>query len=397
VAASRTVIIAGAGIGGLVAALTLVQHGLRVILLEQAQRLEEVGAGIQLSPNASRILMSLGLEPLLRPFIVTPTELMVMHARTARVLARARLGDAAEKRYGSPYWVIHRGDLQSVLVDLVAGTPDISLRLGTRVEDFASHGNGVTVATASSVGAAEERGLALICADGLWSNLRRRLGHRGEPRFAGYTAWRALVDAGALGPDDAVPRVQLWLGRHAHVVHYPVRGGSLVNVVAIIRDDWREADWSAPGERSEILARYPAGVWPASVCAILAAAENWRKWALFDRAPLTSWGNGAVTLLGDAAHPMLPYLAQGAAAAIEDGAVLARRLAETPAEPERALRLYENERYRRTARIQRAARRNGMIYHMGGAEALLHALALVAMRGRGLLARYDWLYNWKPT
>jgi salicylate hydroxylase len=380
-----------------VAALTLVQHGLRVILLEQAQRLEEVGAGIQLSPNASRILMSLGLEPLLRPFIVTPTEVTVMHARTARVLARARLGDAAEKRYGSPYWVIHRGDLQSVLVDLVAGTPDISLRLGTRVEDFASHGNGVTVATASSVGAAEERGLALICADGLWSNLRRRLGHRGEPRFAGYTAWRALVDAGALGPDDAVPRIQLWLGRHAHVVHYPVRGGSLVNVVAIIRDDWREAGWSAPGERSGILARYPAGVWPASVRAILAAAENWRKWALFDRAPLTSWGNGAVTLLGDAAHPMLPYLAQGAAAAIEDAAVLAPRLAETPAEPARALRLYENERYRRTARIQRAARRNGMIYHMGGAEALLHALALVAMRGRGLLARYDWLYNWKPT
>jgi salicylate hydroxylase len=397
VAASRTVIIAGAGIGGLVAALTLVQHGLRVILLEQAQRLEEVGAGIQLSPNASRILMSLGLEPLLRPFIVTPTEVTVMHARTARVLARARLGDAAEKRYGSPYWVIHRGDLQSVLVDLVAGTPDISLRLGTRVEDFASHGNGVTVATASSMGAAEERGLALICADGLWSNLRRRLGHRGEPRFAGYTAWRALVDAGALGPDDAVPRIQLWLGRHAHVVHYPVRGGSLVNVVAIIRDDWREAGWSAPGERSEILARYPAGVWPASVRAVLAAAENWRKWALFDRAPLASWGKGAVTLLGDAAHPMLPYLAQGAAAAIEDAAVLARRLADTPAEPERALRLYENERYRRTARIQRAARRNGMIYHMGGAEALLHALALVAMRGRGLLARYDWLYKWKPT
>ena len=148
-------------------------RGFRAVVVEQAPRLEETGAGIQLSPNASRILMSLGLEPLLRPFIVTPTELMVMHARTARVLARARLGDAAEKRYGSPYWVIHRGDLQSVLVDLVAGTPDISLRLGTRVEDFASHGNGVTVATASSVGAAEERGLALICADGLWSEAKK--------------------------------------------------------------------------------------------------------------------------------------------------------------------------------------------------------------------------------
>lgn len=397
VATSRTVIIAGAGIGGLVAALALVRHGFRVILLEQAQRLEEVGAGIQLSPNASRILISLGLEQQLRPFVVSPAELTVMHARTARVLARAALGDVAEKRYGSPYWVIHRGDLQSVLAEAVAGTADISLRLGTRVEDFASHRDGVTVAATSSRGNSEERGLALICADGLWSNLRRRLGHRGEPRFARYTAWRALVPAAALEAQATAPRINLWLARYAHLVHYPVRGGNLLNVVAIIRDDWREAGWSAPGERPEILARYPAGMWPATVRTALAAAENWRKWALFDRAPLPSWGKGAVTLLGDAAHPMLPYLAQGAAAAIEDAAVLARRLAATPAEPERALRLYENERYKRTARIQRAARRNGMIYHMGGAETLLHALALVAMRGRGLLARYDWLYSWKPT
>jgi salicylate hydroxylase len=395
VAASRTVIIAGAGIGGLVAALALVQRGFRVLLFDQAQRLEEVGAGIQLSPNASRILISLGLEQKLRPLVVAPSELVVMHARTARVLARAALSDAAEKRYGSPYWVIHRGDLQSVLVAAVADTPDISLRLGTRVEDFAFHSQGITVATASSEGPAEERGLALICADGLWSNLRRRLGHRGEPRFARYTAWRALVDATA--PSLGAPTsINLWLGRYAHVVHYPVRGGRLLNVVAIVRDDWREAGWSAAGERSGLLARFPAGMWPASVRDILAAADNWRKWALFDRAPITSWGKGAVTLLGDAAHPMLPYLAQGAAAAIEDAAVLARQLAETPGGAERALRLYESARYRRTARVQRAARRNGMIYHIGGAEALLHILALVAIRARGLLARYDWLYGWKP-
>src|SRR4029077_1206341 len=248
------------------------------------------------------------------------------------------------------------------LVDLVAGTPDISLRLGTRVEDFASHGNGVTVATASSVGAAEERGRPRICPDGRWANLRRRLGHRGEPRFARYTAWRALVDAGALGPDDAVPRIQLWLGRHAHVVHYPVRGGSLVNVVAIIRDDWREAGWSAPGERSEILPRYPAATWSATPRALLAAPPHWQKWALYDRAPLARWGTGAVTLLGDAAHPMLPYLAQGAAMAIEDAAVLAQRLAEARDNPAAAMRGYERQRRPATARAQRAARRHGTLY-----------------------------------
>jgi salicylate hydroxylase len=397
VAASRTILIAGAGIGGLVSALTLVQHGFDVIVFEQAQRLEDIGAGIQLSPNASQILISIGLEPQMRPFIVTPAELLVLHARTARVLARARLGEVAAKRYGAPYWVIHRGDLQSVLVEAVTATPGISLRLGTTVEDFASHKEEVTVATTSALGAAEERGMTLICADGLWSSLRRRLGHRGEPRFARYTAWRTLVPTGALGATEEAREIRLWLGRHAHVVHYPVRGGSLLNVVAIISDDWREAGWSAPGEPTEILARFHAGMWPTSVCSALAAGENWRKWALFDRAPLPFWGKGAVTLLGDAAHPMLPYLAQGAAAAIEDAAVLARRLAENPGEPQRALRLYEKDRYSRTARIQRAARRNGVIYHMGGAEALLHALAFVAMRGRGLLARYDWLYSWKPT
>jgi salicylate hydroxylase len=389
--------IAGAGVGGLVAALAIAQRGFRVIVFEQMEGVGELGAGIQLSPNASRILISLGLEQQLRPFVVAPTELIVMHARTARVLARASLAGAVEKRYGAPYWVIHRGDLQSTLADAVSGNPDISLRLGTRVEDFASHNDGVTVSTTTSHRAGEERGMALVCADGLWSNLRRRLGHREEPRFAHYTAWRALAAAGAAASDVASPDVHLWLGRHAHLVYYPVRGGSVTNIVAIIRDNWRESGWSAPGDRAEILSRYPAGMWPASARAILAAPENWRKWALFDLQPFISWGKGAVTLLGDAAHPMLPYLAQGAAAAIEDAAVLAGSLAETPSEPPSALRRYESRRYRRAARIQRAARRNGTIYHMGGAETFLRTLASLAMRQRGLLARYDWLYGWNPT
>ena len=396
-ASSRTVIIAGAGIGGLTAALAIARHGFGVTVFDQAQRLEEIGAGIQLSPNASRILIALGLGEQLRRHVVAPEELRVMNARTARVLARAPLGAVAEKRYGAPYWVIHRGDLQAVLIDAVRVHPDIVLNLGARVEDFALNEDGVTVFARSAQHLLEDRGVALIGADGLWSSLRRRLGHRREPRFARRTAWRALAPADALMPELRAPAVNLWFGTRAHLVHYPVRGGSLVNVVAIVRDDWREPGWSASGERAEILARYRAPMWSAVPRALLAAPEHWQKWALYDRPPLARWGKGAVTLLGDAAHPMLPYLAQGAAMAIEDAAVLAQRLADARDDPAGAMRRYERQRRRRAARAQRAARRNGIVYQLGGPGAFLRTLALTAIGGERLLARYDWLYGWRPA
>ena len=397
-ASSRTVIIAGAGIGGLTAALAIAQRGFRVAVFDQAERLEEVGAGIQLSPNASRVLIGLGLGDELKSCVVAPEELRVLNAQTARVLARAPLGAVVELRYGAPYWVIHRGDLQKVLLDAVHANPDVALHLGTRIEDYALHGNGVTVAALSSGRAFEERGIALVGADGLWSSVRRRLGHRSAPQFAGHTAWRALVPADAVVADLRQPAVNLWLGRNAHLVHYPVRNGQLINIVAIIRDDWQESGWSAAGERAEILARYPAAMWPALARAVVAAPQHWQKWALYDRRPLPHWGTGAVTLLGDAAHPMLPYLAQGAAMAIEDAAVLGERLAETPDDPDNAMRRYERQRRRRTARAWRAARRNGTVYHMGGAKAFLRTLAIIAMGGgRRLLRRYDWLYGWTPA
>ena len=393
--AAGTAIIAGAGIGGLAAALALARRGFHVSLFDQADRLEEAGAGIQLSPNASRLLIALGLEASLRQHVVVPEELNIMDARTGRVLARVPLGRTAEERYGAPYWVIHRGDLQAVLLDAVYANPAIAVRLGTRIEDFELRRNGVTVSTLCGRQMAEERGMALIGADGLWSSMSSRLGRGAAPRFAGHTAWRGLAAADAVAPSHRRPVVNLWLGRHAHLVHYPVRRGALVNVVAIIGDSWHEPGWSAAGDRAEILTRYPSGMWAATARAILAAPQGWRKWALYDCAPFFPWGKGPITLLGDAAHAMLPYLAQGAAAAIEDAAVLARELAASPADPAGAIRRYENERIPRTTCIQRAARRNGMIYHMGGAGAFLRALALVGMSGPPLLARHDWLYGWK--
>jgi salicylate hydroxylase len=396
-ASSRTVVIAGAGIGGLTAALAVARHGYRVVLLEQAERLEETGAGIQLSPNASRVLIALGLRERLAACACAPQELTVANARTGRVLARAPLGAAAEQRYGAPYWIVHRGDLQSVLLEAIEADPDIVLRLGTRVDDFASHSNGVTVAAHSRAGTIEERGVALVGADGLWSRLRGRLGHGEAPRFAGHTAWRALVPAEAVVCELSIPTVNLWFGRGGHVVYYPVKGGRLINVVAIVRDDWHEPGWSAAGDRAELLARFSPRAWQGPPREIVCAADRWLKWALFDAAPLPHWGRGPVTLLGDAAHPILPYLAQGAALAIEDAAELAHCMGHASRDdPAGAMRLYEQRRRARTARAQREARRNGTVYQMGAVAGLVRTLALAAMGGERLISRYDWLYGWAP-
>jgi salicylate hydroxylase len=396
VASSRNIIIAGAGIGGLTAALTLAQSGFRATVLEQAERLEETGAGIQLSPNATRILIALGLEQRLRADIVAPQAVAIRTASGGR-LARIPLGAGAERRFGAPYWSIHRGDLQAALLEAVRANPDIVLRLGTRVEDFVEHSNGLSAACRNRAGAADEQGIALIGADGLWSGLRTRLGYRAKPEFCRRTAWRALVPAAQVGPEFRTDEVQLWLGRRAHLVHYPVRSGTLINIVAIVTDDWAQPGWSAEGERDELLARYSRWSWAEPVRNLLALPDRWLKWALYDLAPLHEWGKGRVTLLGDAAHPMLPFLAQGAAMAIEDAVVLADSLARQPDDPPAGLRRYERARRARTARVQSAARSNGRVYHLTAGEALARNLFLRLFGGKMLLRRYKWLYDWRAA
>ncbi len=393
---TRSVVIAGAGIGGLTAALALAQRGFEVSILEQAAQLEAIGAGIQLSPNASRVLIGLGLADRLAPHLVVPSALNVMSARSGRVLAHALLGEAATRRYGAPYWAIHRGDLHTELHAAIDAMPQVSLRLGARIDDFTVGDNGVMVRGTANAQAIAARGDTFVAADGLWSAMRERLGHRAAPRFARHSAWRALVPTDALPPALRALSVNLWLGPDAHLIHYPVRGGDLINIVAIVRDQWRETGWNAIGERAEIVDRFAAGRWHASARELIGAASAWQKWALYDCHPLDRWGAGPVTLLGDAAHPTLPYLAQGAAMAIEDAAVLAASLAKSPEDVSAALRRYESLRQNRTARTQNAARRNGAIYHMGSATALLRTLALAVMGGGGLLRHYDWLYRWQP-
>jgi salicylate hydroxylase len=393
VARSRSIVIAGAGIGGLTAALALARAGFRTVVLEQARRLEETGAGIQLSPNAVHVLADLGLARQLASRVVAPEAIRILRARSGRELARVPLGASAQARYGAPYWVIHRADLQAVLIEAVDQNPNIALRLGARVDDFALHSNGVTVQARVDHVTIDELGIALIAADGVWSDLRGRFSDTAAPRFARRTAWRAVVPALRVPAEFRAPTTHLWLGAKAHLVHYPVNAGRNINIVAIIEDEWHEPGWSAVGRRDELLARFAK--WAAPARDLLALPDQWLKWALFDRASPPRPGHGPFTLLGDAAHPVLPFLAQGGALAIEDAAVLAARLADNPDDPAAGLRAYEKQRRARTTRVQRAARAVGRSYHLRGPAALVRNTALAVMGGGSLLGRYDWLYGWR--
>ena len=395
-ASARHVIVAGAGIAGLTAALALARAGLRVSVLEQAAKLEETGAGIQLSPNATRVLIALGLRERLAPSVMAPRAIRVMAGGSGREIVRIPLGSDAERRYGAPYWTIHRGDLQSALAAAVQTTLDIEIKLTTRVEDFAAHVNGITVQARRGQRVVDERGVALIGADGVWSTLSAQLQGRRPPRFRHRTAWRTLVPASAVPEEFREPLVHLWLGPDAHLVHYPVKAGRLINIVGIVHDEWKEIGWSAAGNRAEILRHFARWSWAEQARALIAIPDQWLKWALYDRKAPFRGGVGPMTLIGDAAHPMLPFLAQGAGMAIEDAAVLADMLGKYLDDPCDALRAYEGARWHRTARAQQMSRRQGRIYGLSGPEALVRNLAMRAMGGEKLRARYDWLYDWQP-
>lgn len=385
--------IAGAGIGGLTAALALARHGFRVVVFERNERLEETGAGIQLSPNASRVLIALGLGSALDRDAVAPRAIRIMRAN-GREVVQIPLGPAIERRFGAPYWVVHRADLQAALLKAVSVRPEIALRLGMQLGDLTVRSDRIAVNGQGAGGETNDQGMALIGADGVWSNVRRALGDETPPRFSGRTAWRAVVPIEQAPAAFREPATHLWMGRNAHLVHYPVKAGRVLNLVAIVHDTFQDAGWSTRGERQALLERFRHWCEPART--LLALPDTWLKWALFDRAPAQRWGTGPVTLLGDAAHPMLPFLAQGAAMAIEDAAVLAACLARGDGRAAAALRSYEGLRFARTARVQREARRNDVVYHLGGPFALARDLVLRTIGGERLLMRYDWLYNWRP-
>jgi salicylate hydroxylase len=393
-AASRTIIVAGAGIGGLTAALALARQQFRVVVLERSEQLEEVGAGIQLAPNASRILIELGVDKHLEPRVVVPDDISVVGG--GREIVRIPIGGNAAFRYGAPYWVVHRADLQAALLARVREVPDIALMLGTQLEDFAVHSKGVTVVTRRGVTRLNEQAKALIGADGVWSTVRSRAFVGAQPQFSGYVAWRGTVATSALPREFTAPRVRLWLGRDAHLVAYPLRGGQRINVVAVGAGEWNRPGWSEAGDPREISRLFAESRWPPAARWLIGAVEEWQRWALFEVAT-GDWTKGPVALLGDAAHAMLPFAAQGAAMAIEDAAVLAQCLAEDPDNVDAALVHYAAKRRPRIARLRRAAQQNGRIYHMSGPMAFARNSTMRLLGGARLMARQDWIYDWRAA
>ncbi len=385
---SRTIVIAGAGIGGLTAALALAARGFRVTILEKAELLEEVGAGLQLSPNASRILIDLGLAPRLATKAVTPETVTIMTARSGGEVVRLSLASPA--RPDAPYWLVHRADLQGVLLAAIQSHPDIDLRLAAPVQDIA--------AAADTIRIGDFEAAALIGADGAWSAVRAKAFPAIQPQFSGLIAWRGTCDAASLPPDLRPTGVQLWMGPRAHLVVYPMSAGTRINMVAIVPGEALAPGWNAPGTHDDINLHFSRARWPANARAMIAATDNWGRWPLYTMPDGGVWHRGRVALLGDAAHAMVPFAAQGAGMAIEDAAVLAQCLGETTSDDElpAALARYTALRQPRVTRVQRMARQQGQIYHLRGPMAFARDTVMRLLGPNRLQARQDWIYHWRP-
>ena len=389
--ATPRILIAGAGIGGIVAALALLQRGFEVALYEQAAELRELGAGVQISPNGSRVLCELGLQPAMEAIASVPTGKEMRLFNTGQAWRVQDLGANAVTRFGAPYWLVHRGDFHRVLVDALAERAPGSVQVGTRCTGFEQDSGIVTLLLENGERA---RGDALIGADGVHSQIRETLFGGSRATFTGFMAWRGVVPMERLPEHIRQPHGMTWIGPYGHVVTYPLRRGELLNfVTAIERDDWRVESWSEAGTVEECLRDFAQ--WHADVLTIVNAIDIPYKWAMLGREPLERWSVGRVSLLGDACHPTLPFLAQGANMAIEAGMVLARCLDACADIPE-ALHRYERARLDRTSRIVRGSLENVSRYHNPQLADPAQAQAFMdsEFAPRAMGARYDWLYEY---
>jgi salicylate hydroxylase len=388
------IVIAGAGIGGLAAGLSLVRDGHEVEVIERAPELREAGAGLQLSPNAVKVLRALGVADAIAAVAATPEALEMRLGRSGLPIFSIPMGDAAVKRYGAPYLHVHRADLQTVLRE-AAESAGIKLRLGAGVSAYVREAGGVRLGLDTGEIASAD---LLVAADGIRSDIRTRMLGPDHPRFTGCVAWR-LVVPGSVAP-DLPNRAIVWAGKGRHAVTYRLRGGALINFVGVVETrDWREESWTAVGDKAELLADFEG--WAGPVRAVIEAADICHRWALFDRDPLPHWSDGPVVLLGDACHAMPPFQAQGAAMAIEDAWVLARCIREQKADLITALRRYEALRKPRTSRVLASARANKGIFHRS--NPLTQFGSYAPMKAASILlpgfvrSRQDWIYGHDVT
>jgi salicylate hydroxylase len=386
---SRTVLVAGAGIGGLAAAIALANSGFRVLVFERNDKPDTSGAGIQLSPNATRALKTLGALDALRA--LAPSELVVANAANRAVLAVMPLAATMREKFDSPYLVCLRADLHNALAKIASDHPDIEMRYGSMIADFAGHSRGVTAQIEHDRNTGEVLGAALIGADGVRSQIRTSLHPGAGARHGGMSAWRATIPADAL-PEEmrGKAQVRVWLGPGAHLVHYPVGDGSEINLVAVTTDASATESWGEAAAGAEVTQRFSN--WNETPRAVIAAAAQFRRWSLYEAPLLSSWGASAVTLLGDAAHGMFPFIAQGAASALEDAVALAAKLQNAGDIPS-ALRAYERTRIPRTQQMQSAARNIGRIYHLGKPWSYGRDAVMERIGGAGLMRQNEWIYR----
>jgi salicylate hydroxylase len=387
------ILIVGAGIGGLNAALALTRDGHDVTVYEQAPRLAELGAGVQISANGSRVLFALGLEDAIRRVWCEPAGKEIRLWNTGETWKLFDLGAESVARYGAPYFMIHRADLHGVLIDAVRAQKPDAIRLGMRCTDFAHNGKSVTLHLANG-----ERvtGDALIGADGVHSRIRNILAGDDRPEFTGCMAWRGLVPVEKL-PAHMRRNVGVnWVGPGGHIVNYQLRRAEIFNFVGIVERDWRLESWTEKGTREECAADFPG--WHDDIHAIIRSIEQPYKWALLGRTPLTRFSHGRVTLLGDAAHPTLPMLAQGANMAIEDGIVLARCLSADD-DAAQGLARYQVARVARTAKLVRGANEMAKRFHNPALADAAGARAYVDAQWNEATVkqRYDWIFEYDAT
>lgn len=402
---SRQIVIAGAGVAGLTSALAFARRGYSVQVFEQAPRLEAVGAGLQLSPNATRILRDLGVLDRLLPAAVRPEAVALKDARTLRELARVPLGQSGEDHWGAPYLVAHRADLQSALMARVAEMPDIHLTVGARVQKIATGSHGVTATVEIGDKAAEEQGSLLVGADGVWSSVRglvdtKRMGSA-RSRFSGELAWRTTIAADssagrAFAAIGAVDCVTTFLHPGFHMVAYPVSKSDAFNLVAFTKGERIAEGWSGNADPG-ILAAAMRGTAPGLV-KLMEIAGPWLTWPLHTVEQKQPWTTPAgIALIGDAAHAMTPFAAQGAAMAIEDAATLATLIADFPADPRQSLAIWENLRRPRVTKVIRRGAINRLAWHAAGPVAVARDLFLKMRSPQKLAADLDWLYGWEQS
>jgi 3-hydroxybenzoate 6-monooxygenase len=385
---SAPFLISGGGIGGLITAYSLANQGFPVRVFEQSPEFREVGAGIQLGPNIFRVLEKVGLKDAILADAHRPPAQEMRDALTGKLITNIPLGDACLKRFGQPYGVTHRADIHGTFLKACQGTNLITLETSRRVDAFTDHGDQVAVTLNNGE---TVKGRALIGCDGMWSKIRDRIVGDGKPRVSGHIAYRAVLKKDDVPKDLWRPDVVLWAGPRTHFVHYPLRRGELYNLVAVFHSDRYVEGWNTEGDPSELWDHFK-GQRP-EVLRMLERIETWRMWVLCDREPVKDWCKSHTVLLGDAAHPMLQYLAQGACMATEDAVCLAEKAAESPDDLQSAFNAYVNERYLRTARVQIMARVYGEFYHARGPAAELRNQMLSARTPEESYEGIAWLYG----